>query len=93
MRRGETALARSRELRKQTERAAGRANHLRLTSGEALNRSRPRSIGACPSCGKALDWIERGRLDGVEYDYYHWCESGCGLYCYERRAETWIKLV
>lgn len=46
----------------------------------------------CPACGSGLEWIERGRLCGSEYDYYRWCASGCGLYCYDRDADTWVKL-
>ena len=47
---------------------------------------------ACPKCGSALEWLERGTISGVEYDYYRWCLKGCGLYCYDRRAGDWIKL-
>ena len=47
----------------------------------------------CPSCTQPLGWVETGRIDGVEYDYYHWCDSGCGLYCYDRDADRWVKLV
>jgi hypothetical protein len=28
----------------------------------------------CPDCGSMLEWIERGLLRGVEYDFYRWCE-------------------
>lgn len=47
---------------------------------------------ACPACGTALEWIERGRIDGLEYDYYHWCARGCGLHCYNRTTASWVKL-
>jgi chemotaxis response regulator CheB len=47
----------------------------------------------CPACGIALEWVERTRLYGIEYDYYAWCSNGCGLYCYELRGETWVKLI
>lgn len=46
----------------------------------------------CPGCTKPLDFVERGRLYGIEYDYYHWCPQGCGLYCYDRSARAWVKL-
>jgi len=46
----------------------------------------------CPKCGSPLEWLERGSISGVEYDYYRWCLKGCGLYCYDRRAGDWIKL-
>jgi CheY-like chemotaxis protein len=47
---------------------------------------------ACPKCGSALEWLERGAIGGVEYDYYRWCLTGCGLYCFDRRSRCWIKL-
>ena len=50
----------------------------------------------CPSCGTPLEWLERGAVAGVEYDYYRWCEKGCGLFCYQRSAPAgrrWVKLV
>lgn len=47
----------------------------------------------CPDCGRPLDWIERGRIGGAEYDYYRWCSQGCGLQCYDRTAGRWVKLV
>ena len=46
----------------------------------------------CPGCGSVLEWTERSRLCGIEYDYYRWCGSGCGLYCYDRDAGRWVKL-
>jgi len=51
---------------------------------------------SCPSCGTPLEWLERGAVAGVEYDYYRWCEKGCGLFCYQRSAPAgrrWVKLV
>lgn len=47
----------------------------------------------CPECGRMLEWIERGRIAGAEYDYYRWCSQGCGLRCYDRTAAKWVKLV
>ena len=46
----------------------------------------------CPGCATQLEWIERGRLYGIEYDYYRWCPKGCGLYCYDCSAQSWVKL-
>jgi hypothetical protein len=46
----------------------------------------------CPSCGKPLEWIERNSIEQREFDYYHRCLSGCGLYCYDLGARAWIKL-
>lgn len=57
--------------------------------GEAADvRNRP-----CPDCGRTLEWLERGRIDGADYDYYRWCSHGCGLRCYDRTAGRWVKLV
>lgn len=50
------------------------------------------SARLCPACASALEWIERARLYGAEYDYYHWCDNGCGLYCYDRTNRAWVKL-
>jgi hypothetical protein len=46
----------------------------------------------CPGCGQLLDWIERNRIEQRELDYYHRCLRGCGLYCYDLTARSWIKL-
>ena len=54
------------------------------------------AVRPCPSCGTRLEWLEPGTVAGVEYDYYRWCEHGCGLYCYQRSAPAgrrWVKLV
>lgn len=47
---------------------------------------------SCPDCGSRLEWIERGRIGGTTYDYYRWCLKGCGLYCFDRDAQRWVKL-
>ena len=47
---------------------------------------------SCPTCGDKLDWLEMGSIDGVDYDYYHWCDHGCGLHCYDRSSRRWLKL-
>jgi DNA-binding NtrC family response regulator len=60
--------------------------------------SRPRSTatravaGVCPRCAHGLEWIERGRIGGREYDYYRWCVRGCGLFCFDREQRQWIAL-
>jgi DNA-binding response OmpR family regulator len=46
----------------------------------------------CPGCGGLLEWLERGTIGGVEYDYYRWCAKACGLYCYDRTAGELLKL-
>jgi len=42
----------------------------------------------CPSCGHALEWIETGKLNGTEYEYFRWCRSKCGLYCFNRTTRS-----
>lgn len=96
--RGEALMAASVSLRAPSRAAAERAYSVldknittrqRLTeSVEKLGQRAP----ACPKCGSPLEWLERGSISGVEYDYYRWCLKGCGLYCYDRRAGHWIKL-
>jgi DNA-binding response OmpR family regulator len=46
----------------------------------------------CPQCGRQLEWIEKGRVGGADYDYYRWCRHGCGLYCFDRAVHQWLKL-
>jgi CheY-like chemotaxis protein len=46
----------------------------------------------CPKCDHALALIERGRIGDIEYEYYRWCERGCGLYCFDCAAQKWVKL-
>lgn len=46
----------------------------------------------CPNCGELLEWIERNRIEQREFDYYHRCLRGCGLYCYDLGGRNWIKL-
>ena len=47
----------------------------------------------CPQCDAPLDWIERATIGSIEYDYYRSCLRGCGLYCFDRTAHTWVRLV
>lgn len=46
----------------------------------------------CPGCGRRLVWKERASLNGIQYDYFSWCESGCGLYCVNVTTGQWLKL-
>jgi len=57
-------------------------------NGTAQRNGRP-----CPDCQETLVWIERGAVGGTEYDYYRPCARGCGLYCFDRAADIWVKLV
>jgi hypothetical protein len=73
----------------------------RLTGGEEAmtGTARPNNLLVmetarrfCPGCGQLLEWIERNRIEQREFDYYHRCLRGCGLYCYDLGARNWIKL-
>jgi CheY-like chemotaxis protein len=46
----------------------------------------------CPKCDHALALIERGQIGSIDYEYYRWCERGCGLYCFDCAAQKWVKL-
>ena len=91
-------LKRSRELRDRHQVAQNRAARLVQRSQGLI--AKAREIDArvnvtqrrCPSCARPLQWVETGRIDGIEYDYYHWCDGGCGLYCYDRASVRWVKL-
>jgi CheY-like chemotaxis protein len=80
--------------------AAARATHTELAERVQSTLTESRRLAdltearqrVCPDCGHRLDWMERGRLAGSEYDYYRWCPKGCGLYCYDRGASQWVKL-
>lgn len=92
-------LAKSRALRQRNEAVIKKAVRLRNRSQELIARSRAigerisaAANGSCPRCGKALQWVETGTIDGREYDYFHWCSTGCGLFCFERDAHRWVKL-
>ncbi|HET7698747.1 MAG TPA: response regulator [Vicinamibacterales bacterium] len=91
-------LQRSRELRRLNEAACTRAAGLVQKSTELLARSREidsrvdLTSRRCPVCAQRLQWVETGRIAGIEYDYFHWCDSGCGLYCYDRQGQRWVKL-
>lgn len=90
-------LYRSRELRRRGTTARGKAATLRTKSRSLLGRGRKEVdadpvAASCPACHKPLEWIETGRLDGVDHDYFRWCTSGCGLYRRNRADGSWIKL-
>ena len=46
----------------------------------------------CPSCSRLLAWTERATVDGIAYDYFRWCESGCGLFCFDVASGQSLKL-
>jgi CheY-like chemotaxis protein len=96
--RGQQLMSASASLRARSNAALERAYSLldqnlaaRQRVRESVENLGKRARG-CPKCGSPLEWLERGTISGVEYDYYRWCLKGCGLYCYDRRAGDWIKL-
>ncbi len=89
-------IALSHTLRDRCQRARGQSAELAVCDATSA-RPEPRAVDAarrpCPQCGGALEWLERGHIGDAEYDYYRWCTHGCGLYCYDRGASRWVKLV
>src|SRR3954469_8786656 len=91
-------VSRSRLLRQRGDNARERAQRLTAKSTDLVNRGHAiqsridNLVRQCPDCGNPLEWIERGRIGGAEYDYYRWCFKGCGLFCYDRDARKWVKL-
>jgi hypothetical protein len=91
-------LEKSHQLRHESNAVTSRAAALRERSRQLLERPRERPPAlrtvdrACPECGRVLVWIERGRLGGVDYDYYRWCAHACGLFAFDRAGAKWVKL-
>jgi CheY-like chemotaxis protein len=95
--RGRHLLNVSRELRERSRATTERGRQQRERSDDLMaqakeSASRVVPIRRCPSCQGMLEWVERATLEGQEYDYFHWCRNGCGLYCYKPRSQDWIKL-
>jgi DNA-binding response OmpR family regulator len=94
-------LVRSAALRQRGDHAREKAHRLSEHSAQLLSRGRDLQakvdqanveLRVCPECHQPLEWVERGRIGQVEYDYYRWCERGCGLYCYRRGSRKWVRL-
>jgi len=98
-------LRRTREILEHARELRGRSNEIVQKSHTLLERSdhlvgRAAAIAtglesgvrSCPKCSTSLDWAERGTIAGVTYDYFRWCPRGCGLFCYNRDSNQWIKL-
>jgi CheY-like chemotaxis protein len=94
----DVVVARSQQLRLQSDALTAKVQRLRDKSADLRRRSG--AIGAavddrqrtCPECGTPLEWLERGAIGGVEFDYYRWCPEACGLYCFNRSSGGFVKL-
>jgi DNA-binding NtrC family response regulator len=75
-------------LQQRNDRARARAARTRITQAAPAGET-PQ---VCPNCCGPLEWIEQKTIGGSDYDYYHWCGRGCGLYCFDRGAKSWLKL-
>lgn len=86
-------------LRARSERVRAKVAPLLQKSADLLARPTapvthvPSQDARCPQCCEPLTWIERGRIDAREFEYYQWCARGCGLYCFDIAARKWIRLV
>jgi DNA-binding response OmpR family regulator len=86
------AIAHSAALRARSVEATTKVVELRERSAALIAKSqvlRPapatdKRHRKCPGCGEGLQWLETGKLERVTYDYYRWCDNGCGLYCFNR---------
>ena len=92
-----TLLTDAASLRLRAEAARAKVPALIAKSTDLLKHSEPHIKNAhkqraCPRCGVRLAWVETGRLGGIVYDYYRWCQSGCGLYCYNRSVGAFERL-
>jgi DNA-binding response OmpR family regulator len=91
-------IRQSRDMRQRAQRAVARATDLADRSSAAIAKASELRDGTesltrkCPECGRNLEWIETGRLGGVTYDYFRWCDAGCGLFCYNRIGTKWVRL-
>jgi CheY-like chemotaxis protein len=91
-------LGRTRELRGRSNAIATPPRPLRDRAERLVGQSTAIAAGidetrrACPKCSTHLDWVERGTLGRVTYDYYRWCPRGCGLYCFNRDRRSWLRI-
>ncbi len=91
--RARALLERACDLREQSQRWLERSHAEQARSTAILGQSAAFSKQRrCPTCGSLLEWIESGTIEGVEYDYFHRCARGCGLFCFERLTGRSIKL-
>jgi DNA-binding response OmpR family regulator len=79
------ARAKMVDLLARSEALLGRAKSLVTTASSRQAR--------CPECLEPLRWIEGGVMDGRHFEYFDWCERGCGLYCLDVTSGTLVRLV
>lgn len=84
--------ARSEHLRERIPALLKRADTLLQKSAAIAERTAAWQLRKCPVCSDRLTFIESGVLGGVEYEYYQWCRNRCGLYCFNRRTQTFERL-
>lgn len=91
-------LVRVAEVRRRSDESCAAGRRLMAKSDKLLRKSQDladklaATTRACPDCSAQLEWIERGTIGGVEYDFYRWCRNGCGLYCFDRTGNRWMRL-
>lgn len=94
----ERLLESSHALRARSDRARARMTHLLVRSEDLLGRAKklvassPARAARCPQCLEPLRWSDTGTLDQREYEYYDWCQRGCGLYCFDTATGAAIRL-
>jgi CheY-like chemotaxis protein len=91
-------IERGHALRDRSDEVRTKSALLRDRSNALLARGKPQTSDSvpeprvCPECSTPLIWVERQCLEGIEYDYYRACPTGCGLYCFDRAAGRWVTL-
>jgi len=91
-------LESSQILRARSARARTAVAHLLAKSEELLARAQPALAKAplqyarCPRCLEPLRWVDAGMVNRRLFEYYDWCERGCGLYCFDAATGTPIRL-
>jgi DNA-binding response OmpR family regulator len=85
-------------LRGRSERARTRLAHLLAKSTELRGQASdtvttaPSRSARCPQCMEPLRWVDRGTIEGRFFEYYDWCERGCGLYCFHATTGIPVRL-
>jgi DNA-binding response OmpR family regulator/uncharacterized protein YbaR (Trm112 family) len=96
-----SVLGHSKALRERSQRATARIPDLIDRSKHAIDRSHRtlsklvstlNDVRTCPSCKQPLRYIETRKLDDIDYEYFHPCSNGCGLFCYDRERRRMVSL-